>query len=306
MNQKRHRLDHTPYLVAPGQKIRLKDYDPGFTAGFKNKAEGKAALLEDVSALAEAQELLWASAQHAVLIIFQALDAAGKDSTIKHVMSGVNPQGVQVHSFKAPSEEERRHHFLWRPMKALPACGRIAIFNRSYYEEALVVRVHPHFLEAQWLPQKLRDKNNKQFWKSRYSDINEFELIATRNDTTIIKFFLHVSKEEQRQRFLERLNEPEKQWKFSVSDYKERAYWDDYVTVYEDMLNATSTEWAPWYIIPADRKWFMRALVADIITARIEALNLAFPQVSQEQLSALEEVKQQLEQEGVQGDKVTR
>jgi PPK2 family polyphosphate:nucleotide phosphotransferase len=293
----RHQLDHKPFFVSPDKKVRLKDHDPGYTAGFKDKAEARAALLADVSGLAAAQELLWASKEYSVIILFQALDAAGKDGTIKHVMSGVNPQGVEVHSFKAPTDEERLHHFLWRPMRVTPARGRIAIFNRSYYEEVLVVRVHPELVEKQWVPHELRGKDLKALWKSRYEDINAYERTATRNNVLILKFFLNVSRKEQRKRFLERLDNPEKHWKFSAADLRERACWDDYQEAYEDMLNATSTEWSPWQVIPADKKWFTRACVADIITSRIEGLNLKPPRVSDKERAALEEARRQLEEE---------
>jgi PPK2 family polyphosphate:nucleotide phosphotransferase len=293
-----HRLDHRPFVVEPGQKIRLKDHNPGFTAGFKDKAEARQALLEDVSGLVAAQELLWASRDYSLIIIFQAMDAAGKDGTIKHVMSGVNPQGVVVHSFKAPSDEERAHNFLWRPMRAMPARGQIAIFNRSYYEEVLVVRVHPAFLDGQWIPRHLRGEDHSKLWKARYVDINLFEETAKRNNTVILKFFLNVSKEEQRERFLERLDKPEKNWKFSAADLKERAHWDEYQQAYEEMLNATSTEASPWYIIPADKKWFTRACVADIITSRIAKLDLQYPEVPEKERAALDEAKRELEGEG--------
>jgi PPK2 family polyphosphate:nucleotide phosphotransferase len=292
-----HRLDHKPFLVPPGKEMRLKDYDPSFTAGFKDKQAAQEALLEDVSGLAAAQDVLWASKQYGVIIILQALDAAGKDGTIKHVMSGVNPQGVVVHSFKAPSDEERMHHFLWRPMRALPRCGQIAIFNRSYYEEVLVVRVHPEFLDSQWLPSRLRASQLDRVWKQRYADINQFEEVAHRNDYRILKFFLNVSKEEQRERFLERINNPEKNWKFSAADVRERGFWDKYQEAYEEMLNATSTESAPWYVIPADKKWFARACVADIITSQIQKLDLKYPKLSDKERSALGKAKQELESE---------
>jgi PPK2 family polyphosphate:nucleotide phosphotransferase len=294
---KTHRLDHAPFLVRPGKSIRLKDHDPAFTAGFKDKADARQALLEDVSGLVAAQDLLWASKQYSVVIIFQALDAAGKDGTIKHVMSGVNPQGVVVYSFKAPTEEERLHHFLWRPMRVAPARGQIAIFNRSYYEEVLVVRVHPEFLEQQWLPHELRGKELKHVWRSRYDDINAFEEIGKHNNTCTIKIFLNVSKQEQRKRFLERLNKTEKNWKFSAADLRERAHWDEYQSAYEDMLGATSTDTAPWYVIPADKKWFARACVADIIAGRIAELDLKYPEVSEKDRAALAQAKAELESE---------
>jgi PPK2 family polyphosphate:nucleotide phosphotransferase len=289
-----HRLDHKHFVVEPGQKIRLKDFPPDFTGGVRDKAEAKMALLQDVSGLAAAQDLLWASRRYAIIIIFQALDAAGKDGTIKHVMSGVNPQGVFVRSFKAPSDQEKKHHFLWRPMRVLPGAGEIVIFNRSYYEEVLVVRIHPEFLDGQWIRDDLRDKDLDHLWKARYEDINRFEEVLTRGNTLILKFFLHVSRDEQKDRFMERLDKPEKHWKFSAADIRERAFWDDYQTAYEDMLSATSTEHAPWYIIPADKKWFTRACVADIIVSNIAELDLKYPEVSEKTRAELEEAKQQL------------
>ncbi|MBN1415108.1 MAG: polyphosphate kinase 2 family protein [Bacteroidales bacterium] len=295
--KRKHTFDHSDYIVTPGKKIRLKDYDPAFTNGLSDKKEAKEALKEDIEALAAAQELLWTSNQQAVLIVFQALDAAGKDSTIKHVMSGVNPQGCEVHSFKAPTEEEKKHHFLWRPDKVLPAAGRIAIFNRSYYEEVLVVRVHPDFLKGQLLPQKRRGKDLKKIWEGRYSDINRWERLKTEQGICIMKFFLNVSREEQKKRFLERLNKPEKNFKFSAADVKERSFWKDYQKAYEDMLNATSTRYAPWYIIPADKKWFTRSVVADIIATRINQLDLKIPKLSKEELAALQEARNELETE---------
>lgn len=291
-----HRLDHSAFLVPPGKKIKLKDFDPGFTGGFKSKEEARDALLEDVSGLADAQDVLWAAKEFAVVLIFQALDAAGKDGTIKHVMSGVNPQGVRVQSFKAPSDEDRLHHFLWRPVRFLPPRGEIAIFNRSYYEEVLVVRVHPEFLDGQWLPPELR-KDHKKLWKTRYEEINAFEAMSCRNNMLVLKFFLNVSKQEQRRRFLERLENPEKNWKFSMADIRERGHWDQYQEVYEDMLSATSTDIAPWYVIPADKKWFTRACVADIITSQIEKLGLKYPTVPDSQREALAAAKQNLEAE---------
>jgi PPK2 family polyphosphate:nucleotide phosphotransferase len=294
---KSHRLDHKPFLVPSGKKVNLADYDPAYTAGFKDKAAAKAALLEDVSELAEMQDKFWASKQFAMIIVFQALDAAGKDSTIKHVMSGVNPQGVDVYSFRAPSEEERQHHFLWRPMRVLPAAGKISIFNRSYYEEVLVVRVHPSFLDAQPLVRDVRKKGLDQLWKTRYEEINAFEHLLSSENTRVIKFFLNVSKEEQRQRFLARLDDAEKNWKFSVADLHERGFWDDYQKAYSDMLGATSTEEAPWYIIPADKKWFMRACVADIISARLRELHTEYPHISDKEATELVDAKKLLEAE---------
>jgi PPK2 family polyphosphate:nucleotide phosphotransferase len=296
--KRKYTFDHEYYTVKSGKKVDLKDYDPAYTSGLSDKKKAKKALEEDIDALTGAQELLWASNQQALLIIFQALDAAGKDSTIKHVMSGVNPQGCEVHSFKAPTEEEKKHHFLWRPERVLPAAGRIAIFNRSYYEEVLVVRVHPDFLKGQFLPPKFRGKDLKKIWEARYRDINTWEKLMVEQGICIIKFFLNVSKEEQKKRFLERLDKKEKNFKFSADDMKERAYWDDYQKAYADMLTATSTQWAPWYIIPADKKWFTRAIVADIITSRINKLKLKIPKLSEEALAGLQVARKELEEEG--------
>jgi PPK2 family polyphosphate:nucleotide phosphotransferase len=290
--------------VPPGAKIHIQDYDPGWeqvaelwSAERKPDEEAtefkaKKVLDESRAQLAQAQELLWASDTYAILIILQAMDAGGKDSTIQHVMSGVNPQGCQVFSFKVPSEEELDHNFLWRHMKALPERGRIGIFNRSYYEDVLVAKVHPEILRK--LPP---GKINKAFWNARYEDINAFERHLSRNGTVILKFFLNISKEEQRQRFLKRLNREDKHWKFSLSDMKERAYWDDYMKVFEDALSATSTEWAPWYVIPADKKWAARSIVAQIITATIQSLDLVYPEITPEQIAGFDEARQQLEDE---------
>ena len=283
------------FLIQPGSKVSLKDHKTEETGEFKDKAEAKAALKKGVKRLAKYQDVLYAADNHAVLIVFQAMDAAGKDSTIKHVMSGVNPQGCQVFSFKAPSAEERDHTYLWRNMKALPERGRIGIFNRSYYEEVLVVRVHPEFLAGQQLPPEL--KTGKGIWEQRFEEINNFEEYLTNNGTVVIKFFLNVSKAEQKRRFLDRINRPEKNWKFSASDLKERALWDDYQKVYEDMLSNTSTKHAPWYVIPADDKKFMRWQVAEIVGDRLKALNLQYPEVSEEHKQRLQEAKRILEAE---------
>jgi PPK2 family polyphosphate:nucleotide phosphotransferase len=289
-----HRLDHEPFLAKSGKDFRLADHDPRYSAGFKDKKEGRDALLEDVGALADAQQRLWADGRHSVLIVLQAMDAAGKDGTIRHVMSGVNPQGVEVHGFKAPNDEERAHHFLWRPTRFLPRKGRIAIFNRSYYEEVLVVRVHPGFLDSQFLSAKRRELPLAELWQKRYADINDFEETLVRNDTLVLKFFLNVSKDEQRERFLDRLNEPEKHWKFNAADLKERGHWDEYQQAYQEMIAATSTKHAPWFVIPADRKWFARAAVADIIAARIGRLDLRTPEVSDEDRAELEMAREAL------------
>jgi PPK2 family polyphosphate:nucleotide phosphotransferase len=280
-------------IVPPGKKIDLKDYDPADTGKFENKESGRVKLASDIQQLAEYQNILYAQNKFSVLIIFQAMDAAGKDSTIKHVMSGVNPQGCQVFSFKSPSTEELDHDYLWRTHKAMPERGRIGIFNRSYYEETLIVRIHPELLAAQRLP-KL---DLKQIWHQRFQEINDFERYITNNGTVILKFFLHVSKQEQKQRFLDRINEPQKHWKFNAEDTKERAHWQDYQAAYTDIFNHTSTKAAPWYIIPADRKWFTRLAVADIICNRLQQLDLAYPKISPEQQAQLAIAKKMLEQE---------
>lgn len=290
------------FRVKPEQKVRLKDYETGWAQNDEFKSVGKKAVKEraneilqkSIEELEACQELLYADDRYALLIVFQAMDGAGKDGTIKHVMSGVNPQGCQVFSFKKPSAEELDHNFLWRYMKSLPERGRIGIFNRSYYEDVLVVRVHKEVLEQQKLPD---GKHGKAFWDARYDDINAFEHHLVRNGTIVLKFFLHVSKEEQKQRFMDRLERPEKNWKFSLADLKERAFWDDYVDAFEKAISATSTRWAPWYIVPADDKWAMRALVADIVTSSLRDLNLKFPEMNDEQRKLLEEARKSLEAE---------
>ena len=291
------------FRVRADRKVRLKDHNPGWkqTAEFEDlgkdalKERARQILEENLNDLAEAQNLLYADDRYAVLIVLQAMDAAGKDGTIKHVMSGVNPQGCQVFSFKKPSAEDLDHNFLWRYMRCLPERGRIGIFNRSYYEDVLVVKVHPELLGRQ-LPVE-KEKIGKKFWEGRYEDINAFERHLVRNGTVILKFYLNISKREQKKRFLERLERPEKNWKFSASDLAERGYWDDYMSAYEDALSATSTEWAPWYVIPADSKWVTRSLVADIVTSSIRDLDLKFPKVTDEQRKALAEARKTLEAE---------
>jgi PPK2 family polyphosphate:nucleotide phosphotransferase len=291
------------FRVPVGKKLRLKDHNPGWkqTEEFKDfgkdalKERAKETLAQNLGDLAGAQNLLYADDRHAVLIVLQAMDAAGKDGTIKHVMSGVNPQGCQVFSFKKPSAEELDHNFLWRYMRCLPERGRIGIFNRSYYEDVLVVKVHPELLGRQ-LPRE-KEKIGKKFWEERYEDINAFERHLVRNGTLILKFFLNVSRDEQKRRFLERLDRPEKNWKFSPSDLAERGYWDDYTIAYEDALSATSTESAPWYVIPADHKWVTRAVVADIVTTSIRELDLRYPEVTPEQKKLLEEARKKLDAE---------
>lgn len=285
--------------IPPETKVRMKDHDTGWAQTKEMQEFGKAAvkeraqeiLSESLTTLAEAQDLLYADDHYSVLIVLQAMDAAGKDGTIKHVMSGVNPQGCQVFSFKKPSAEELDHNFLWRYMRSLPERGRIGIFNRSYYEDVLVVKVHPELLDFQRLPP---GKRGKSFWQARYEDINAFEKHLVRNGTVILKFFLNVSKEEQKRRFLERLDRSEKNWKFSSSDLPERGFWDQYMEAYEDAISATSTEEAPWYIVPADYKWATRAIIADIITTTITGLDLKYPEVTDVQRKALAEAKQKL------------
>ncbi|MDT4898311.1 MAG: hypothetical protein QOH25_3388 [Acidobacteriota bacterium] len=287
-------MNHDHFLVPPGRKIHLKDYDPDFTGEFENKEQAETKLREDVLRLAKFQDVLYAQNTCALLIIFQAMDASGKDSTIKHVMSGVDPQGCQVFSFKSPSTEELDHDYLWRSAKSLPERGRIGIFNRSYYEEVLVVRVHPEILNAQQLPPEAKAGD---IWQRRFEEINSFERYLTRNGIVVLKFFLNVSREKQRSRFLKRINTPEKNWKFSLNDVKERRFWDDYMAAYEDMFNHTSTPEAPWYIIPADNKWFMRTAVADVIITKLESLNLSYPTISEEHRQNLLKAKEILEQE---------
>jgi PPK2 family polyphosphate:nucleotide phosphotransferase len=275
-----------PYRVTKGKGFRLKDIDPGDTRKLKSdqKDEAKAVLAQGVEWLAEEQNKLYAQDRWSVLLVFQAMDAAGKDGTIKHVMSGVNPQGCQVYSFKAPSPEELDHDFLWRTTKCLPERGRIGIFNRSYYEEVLVVRVHESILARQKLPPELV---TKRIWDERLEDIAAFERYLARNGTVILKFFLHVSRKEQKKRFMERLDEPEKNWKFAPADVHERRYWDDYMAAYEDAIRATATKHAPWYVVPADNKWFTRLVVAAAVVEALEKLDLEYPQVNAAQRKAL-------------------
>jgi PPK2 family polyphosphate:nucleotide phosphotransferase len=287
-------MNHDHFLVPPGKKISLKDYDPDYTGEFENKEQAETKLREDVQKLASYQDVLYAQNTYSLLIIFQAMDASGKDSTIKHVMSGVDPQGCQVFSFKSPSAEELDHDYLWRSAKSLPERGRIGIFNRSYYEEVLIVRVHPQILDSQQLPPEAKTED---LWQRRFEEINGFERYLTRNGIVVLKFFLHVSKEKQRDRFLKRINTPEKNWKFSLNDVKERKHWDDYMAAYEDAFNHTSTEEAPWYIIPADNKWFMRTAVADVIITKLASLNLTYPTASEEHKQELLKAKELLEQE---------
>ena len=282
-------------IVTPGESAGLARRDPAWDGGehfASSKGEASEMLARSVAALNAAQTRLWSSDRYAVLVIFQALDAAGKDGTIRHVMSGVNPQGVEVTSFKQPSTEELAHDFLWRAAKALPERGHIAIFNRSHYEEVLAVRVHPEWLQRQHLGD---GPFGKDFWQQRFESINAFERHLHRNETKIVKFFLHVSKEEQRKRLLARLDDPNKVWKFSADDVAERAHWDEYMTAFERAITATSTPWAPWHVIPADNKPLMRALVAAVIVDAIDSLKLRLPEVSAEQHAANERARRELE-----------
>jgi PPK2 family polyphosphate:nucleotide phosphotransferase len=286
-----HKLSK-PYRVKDGKHFRLKDYDPADRHGMDlDKAESTELLSKSVGHMADLQAKLYAQDRWALLLIFQAMDAAGKDGVISHVMSGVNPQGCQVFSFKAPSPEELDHDYLWRTSRSLPERGRIGIFNRSYYEEVLVVRVHPEILEKQHLPEKLITKD---IWKQRYQDIHGFERYLSRNGVIVRKFFLNVSKKEQKRRFLDRLDEPEKNWKFSAADVREREYWDDYMKAYEEMIQNTATEESPWYVVPADHKWFTRLVVSAAIVDTLENLNLAFPKVDAEKRKQLQDARKML------------
>jgi len=282
-----------PFRVTDGESFRLKDIDPDDTLdlGSEDKPHAKEALAMGTDALAELQSMLYAQDRWAVLLIFQAMDAAGKDGTIKHVMSGVNPQGCEVSSFKSPSAEDLDHDFLWRCMKCLPQRGRIGIFNRSYYEETLAVRVHPDFLERQKLPPELITKD---IWKERLGDIRKFEQYLTHNGVVVRKFFLHVSKKEQKRRFLDRLEKPEKHWKFSANDIKERGFWDEYMAAYEETIQRTATKDAPWYVVPADNKWFTRLVVAAAVVETLGSLDLEYPTVSEEKLKELAAAKRTL------------
>jgi PPK2 family polyphosphate:nucleotide phosphotransferase len=282
-----------PFCVTNGTKFRLKDFDPADTgkATSEDKPKAKELLEAGIQALAELQDVLYAQDRWSVLLVFQAMDAAGKDGAIKHVMSGVNPQGCQVYSFKSPSAEDLNHDYLWRCMKCLPERGRIGIFNRSYYEEALVVRVHPELLAKQKLPQQLI---TKAIWEDRYRDIRHFERYLARNGVIIRKFFLNVSREEQKKRFLERLDNPAKNWKFSSADLRERGFWKQYMEAYEDMICNTATDCAPWYVVPADNKWFTRVVVAAVVIEALASLNLQYPELTAEQRKELGVAKEAL------------
>jgi PPK2 family polyphosphate:nucleotide phosphotransferase len=285
-----------PYIITSGKDFRLKDFDPGDThhLNSEDKPEAKKWLEQGVSLLSDLQQVLYAQGSWGLLLIFQAMDAAGKDGTIRHVMSGVNPQGVDVHSFKAPSTDELAHDFLWRTNRCMPPRGKIGIFNRSYYEEVLVVRVHPQLLGKQRLPDSVQSDH---FWKGRYEDISAFEHYLTRNGIAVCKFFLHLSKKEQKRRFLQRLDNKDKNWKFSAADLKERKYWDEYQEAYEKMIRNTATGYAPWVIVPADNKWFSRLLVVATIVDTLDRLNLEYPKVTAAELAELKEARKHLEKE---------
>jgi PPK2 family polyphosphate:nucleotide phosphotransferase len=288
--------------VPAGKRVRMSDYSSSWEHperltinGLELIKENSRDILEDsIKDLSELQELLWAHNSYSILVILQGMDAAGKDGIIKHVTSGINPQGCRVNGFKTPSPEELDHDFMWRCYKVFPERGMIGIFNRSYYEEVLVVKVHPDFLVGQRLP---KENTGKDIWEARYHSINEFERHIARNGTIVLKFFLYVSKEEQKKRFLERMENPEKTWKFSPSDVIERQYWDQYIKAYEDTLSATSTDEAPWYVIPSDQKWLARSLVSFVLTSTIKSLNLSYPPPSEDYLRAIEEAKQKLDNE---------
>ncbi|KQS89746.1 hypothetical protein ASG68_05055 [Rhizobium sp. Leaf453] len=278
--------------VEPGSKVNLKkDFDPDFTGGYEDKAGALEHVAKNVERLSAMQETLYAQDIYSVLFIFQAMDAAGKDGAIRHVMSGINPQGCQVTSFKAPSADDLDHDYLRRASVALPGRGMIGIFNRSYYEEVLVVRVHPELLVKQKLPPQARGKD---VWEKRYKEINNFEKYLRRNGTIVVKFFLNVSKEEQKKRFLARIDEPDKNWKFSPADFAERKHWDDYQGAFEDMLSNTSTDWAPWFVIPADNKWFARLAISEVVTAVFEKLNLKMPEVDDARKAELALIRAEL------------
>lgn len=283
------------FLVPENKKLQLSDHKTDFTGDYTDKKQAEKDLEKNVEKLSELQDVLYADNHHALLIILQAMDAAGKDGAIKHVMSGLNPQGVHVSSFKQPSPEELDHDYLWRTMKQLPERGRIGIFNRSYYEDVLIVRVHPEILNFTQLPETI--KKDKNIWKERFKQIRNFENYLSENAIHVMKFFLHVSKDEQKERFLARINTPEKNWKFSSADAKERAFWNEYMNAYSDAIENTSTKDAPWYIVPADNKWFTRLAISEIIIKKMKSLDLQYPTVSEEHLKSLQEAKALLEAE---------
>jgi len=289
-------INHKKFIAPPSTTISLKDFRTDDLGDFKSKKDAKQKLHDDIKLLKNLQNKLYAHNRYSLLLVFQAMDAAGKDGTIKHVMSGVNPQGCQVFSFKQPSHQELDHDYFWRNYKSLPERGRIGIFNRSYYEEVLVVKVHPELLLNQQLPGITEvDDIGKVFWDQRYRQIKDMERIWSENGLIILKFFLHVSSKEQKKRFLKRIENPDKNWKFSMQDIKEREYWDQYQQAYSDAISATSTDYAPWYIIPADHKWYMRTVVGDIIVAKMKSLPLEYPVVSDEERDKIQNAKKILD-----------
>lgn len=287
-------LNHKQFIYRPGGRTRLKDHDPGFTGNFADEGEARESMQADCDELARYQDILMAHETHGLLILFQAMDGAGKDSTIKHVMSSVDPQGCEVKMFKKPTEKDARHDYLWRAACGAPARGQIGIFNRSYYEHVLAERVHPERLERQKLPAEVKDAG---IWKRRYRHINNFEQYLFENGIHVLKFFLHMSKAEQRERLLERIARPDKKWKFSASDIEERGLWDEYMRTYEDVLKHTATRRAPWYVVPADRRWFARAAVASIVAAKLKSLHSRYPATSGEEKKELTKAQQALEKE---------
>lgn len=288
-------MDYKQFLAPEGEKISLADFDADFTGNYKNKEEAKADLERDRQRIANLQEILYAQNTQALVVIFQAMDAAGKDSAIKHVFLGVNPAGITVVPFKAPSEEERDHDFLWRAVKNLPERGRIGVFSRSYYEDVLVARVQPDILQSAQLPEKI--KANETIWEQRFEDIRNFELYLSRNGIHVLKFFLLTSKEEQKKQLMERIDDPDKYWKFAFGDLKDRARWDDFMRAYEAVFAATSTERAPWYVVPGNKRWFTRPVIAKIIADKLESMDLKYPTVSEKQKQEIEEARRILENE---------
>jgi PPK2 family polyphosphate:nucleotide phosphotransferase len=284
-------MKHAPFLVPAGKTVRLSQYDPAYTGKYTSEEETKVKLQKGIRKMAKLQDILYAQNTYGLLIIIQARDAAGKDSAVKHVFSGVNPQGCTVVNFKAPSAMELDHDYLWRAHNDMPERGGIGIFNRSYYEEVLVARVHPHILAKQQLPDEARHKN---IWRDRFEQINAFEKHLVQNGIVVVKFFLNVSREEQKRRFLERIDNPDKNWKFALSDVEDRRHWKDYQHAYEEVFTHTSTKYAPWHVIPADNKWFTRIVLNDIITDKLEKLNLSYPEVSKEQREALQMAREEL------------
>jgi PPK2 family polyphosphate:nucleotide phosphotransferase len=289
-------MNQRDFLASPGKRLRLRDRDPAFTGKFSDRREAEAKMRRDCDGLAKQQDMLLAEGTRSLLLIFQAMDGAGKDGTIKHVMSGVDPQGCKVALFEKPAAKELKHDYLWRFVKQLPERGQIGIFNRSYYEEVLSSRVHPERLKEQHLPAPVR--NSKRIWRQRFAQINDFERYLAENGIVVVKFFLHLSKEKQRERLLERLDEPEKKWKFSMDDVEERAHWDDYMRAHEDAINHTSTEIAPWHIIPADHRWFSALAVADLVLSKLKSLKLRYPQTTKQTAKELAKARKLLERDG--------